>query len=42
MDSGDVLMGLFEHDEDGYEESRPTHLFRGDVQYMPCCAYGGV
>jgi hypothetical protein len=42
MDSGDVIMCLFEHDEDGYEELLPTHVFRGDVQYMPCIAYGGV
>ena len=42
MDSGNVLMCLFEHDEDGYEEPLPTHIFDIDGQCMPCTGYGGV
>ena len=35
-------MCLFEHDEDGYEEPLPTHIFDIDGQCMPCTGYGGV
>ena len=42
MDPQDALLCFFEEDEDGYEEPLPTHVFHGDVQYMPCTAYGGV